>query len=266
MLKINYNYHTHTKRCGHASGEDEEYVLAAIKVGIKELGFSDHIFYPGLSQKPIRQDGSDFDDYVNSISNLREKYKDKIKIFLGFEAEYIEGFEDFYKTILDNPKIDYLICGNHCYYENNEWHWYFNSPNNKQDISRYVDRTIKAIESGLFLYIAHPDIFLNWYTDRDDFIIDQIRQICQKAKEYNLPLEINLEGAKHKVHLESLGQEPYYYPHDIFWQIASEVGNDIVVGIDAHNPDSLIFNHIDIAETIINKYKLRTNLNSLLSQ
>ena len=37
------NYHTHTTRCYHASGKDEEYVKAAIKAGIKELGFSDHI-------------------------------------------------------------------------------------------------------------------------------------------------------------------------------------------------------------------------------
>ena len=36
------NYHTHTTRCYHASGKDEEYVKAAIKAGIKELGFSDH--------------------------------------------------------------------------------------------------------------------------------------------------------------------------------------------------------------------------------
>lgn len=35
------NYHTHTTRCYHASGKDEEYVKAAIKAGIKELGFSD---------------------------------------------------------------------------------------------------------------------------------------------------------------------------------------------------------------------------------
>ena len=33
------NYHTHTARCYHASGKDEEYVKAAIKAGIKELGF-----------------------------------------------------------------------------------------------------------------------------------------------------------------------------------------------------------------------------------
>ena len=36
---MRYNLHTHTKRCNHAQGEDREYVEAAIKAGIKTLGF-----------------------------------------------------------------------------------------------------------------------------------------------------------------------------------------------------------------------------------
>ena len=36
------NYHTHTARCMHATGSDEDYVLSAIKGGYQELGFSDH--------------------------------------------------------------------------------------------------------------------------------------------------------------------------------------------------------------------------------
>lgn len=40
------NYHTHTARCGHAEGTDEEYVLAAIERGFDELGFSDHVPWP----------------------------------------------------------------------------------------------------------------------------------------------------------------------------------------------------------------------------
>ena len=40
-----YNYHTHTKRCFHAGGEDEEYVEKAIENGVKTLGFSDHAPY-----------------------------------------------------------------------------------------------------------------------------------------------------------------------------------------------------------------------------
>lgn len=36
------NYHTHTTRCMHATGSDEDYVLSAIKGSYQELGFSDH--------------------------------------------------------------------------------------------------------------------------------------------------------------------------------------------------------------------------------
>ena len=34
-----FNYHSHTKRCGHAIGEDEEYVLAAIANGYTKMAF-----------------------------------------------------------------------------------------------------------------------------------------------------------------------------------------------------------------------------------
>lgn len=33
------NYHTHTYRCQHAYGSEREYIEAAIRMGIAELGF-----------------------------------------------------------------------------------------------------------------------------------------------------------------------------------------------------------------------------------
>ena len=39
---MKYNYHTHTERCFHAKGSDEEFVLAAIEAGFNEIGFADH--------------------------------------------------------------------------------------------------------------------------------------------------------------------------------------------------------------------------------
>lgn len=43
------NYHTHTPRCNHAQGSEQEYVDAALSAGLKILGFSDHTpyFFPG---------------------------------------------------------------------------------------------------------------------------------------------------------------------------------------------------------------------------
>ena len=40
------NYHTHTYRCQHAYGSEREYIEAAIRMGIAELGFSDHVPCP----------------------------------------------------------------------------------------------------------------------------------------------------------------------------------------------------------------------------
>lgn len=45
------NYHTHTTRCMHAIGSEEEYILAAISAGYTELGFSDHT--PGIMNQDI---------------------------------------------------------------------------------------------------------------------------------------------------------------------------------------------------------------------
>lgn len=49
------NYHTHTKRCGHAEGEDEDYVLEALGSGITDLGFSDHIMLPGFRNQMLEE-------------------------------------------------------------------------------------------------------------------------------------------------------------------------------------------------------------------
>ena len=34
------NYHTHTHRCNHAIGREEDYVKEALKVGLKILGWA----------------------------------------------------------------------------------------------------------------------------------------------------------------------------------------------------------------------------------
>ena len=53
---IRNNYHTHTFRCGHAIGNDEEYVIEAIGMGLHTLGFSDHVMLKGVRQDNVRGD------------------------------------------------------------------------------------------------------------------------------------------------------------------------------------------------------------------
>ena len=74
-----FNYHSHTKRCGHAIGEDEEYVLAAIANGYTKMGFSDHAPYRNGYAPGERMHKEELDSYIESVKVLQEKYKDQIE-------------------------------------------------------------------------------------------------------------------------------------------------------------------------------------------
>ena len=69
------NYHTHTKRCGHASGEDREYVEAAIQAGFQILGFADHcpwVFPRKDYVSNMRMAPKDVDVYFYSLESLKK--------------------------------------------------------------------------------------------------------------------------------------------------------------------------------------------------
>ena len=92
MMKV--NLHTHTARCHHARGTDEEYVLAAIHAGDKKLGFSDHtpLPYEDGYVNPQKMLPEELDGYIAAILSLKEKYKDQIEILVGLECEAVERF------------------------------------------------------------------------------------------------------------------------------------------------------------------------------
>ena len=89
---IMHNYHTHTERCGHAIGLDEEYVIEAIKAGYQTLGFSEHVMFPDTSRN---------EEYFDTIALLKEKYKEHIDIKIALEVEYFPYYLPLYKKYLD---------------------------------------------------------------------------------------------------------------------------------------------------------------------
>lgn len=259
-MKITANYHTHTYRCGHAIGDDESFVKGAIELGLKVLGFSDHVPLKGINSTNMRQDYTMIEDYVKSISNLKDKYKDQIDILIGYECEYIEEYLDEYKELLKNKGIQYLICGQHCYVDNNEQIFYNSYYHNQEMITKYADAICAAIKSGLFAYIAHPDHFMNGYRIWDECAIEQSRKILSCASKYKVPLEINVAGIrfsedKHKKNAEGKPIENMY-PHEKFWELASEYDVKGIIGIDAHRKEDFLDKEEENAIELAKKYNI----------
>lgn len=245
---MDYNYHTHTTRCRHASGSDEEYINHAIEAGIKHLGFSDHAPYifPDGYENRYRVQMCDGEKYIRELSELREKYKDKIEISIGFEMEYYPLYFDEMLNIARNLGAEYLILGQHFILsEHPEGVGAGGPTDNEEHLKIYVDEVIRAMKTGVFTYVAHPDVMC--FTGDDEVYEREISRLCLAAREYDVPLEINLAGVRYNK----------FYPADKFWRIVGKIGAPVTIGYDAHiHTDLLNKEQLSVARRIIERHNL----------
>lgn len=245
---MDYNYHTHTHRCSHASGTEEEYVKRAVENGIKYMGFSDHVplrFSDG-TESGYRVPVSDAKEYCREIKELGEKYKGKLDIKVGFEMEY---YPEYFDKTLENAieyGADYLILGQHYIApENISANQTIIKTDSVEDLRKYTSLVISAMKTGVFTYVAHPDIFN--FTGDESLYQDEMRKLCIASRELNVPLEINFLGIR----------DNRNYPDNVFWQIAGEEKSPVVFGFDAHDVLSAFDgDSLEEANALVEKYGL----------
>lgn len=236
---FNANYHTHTKRCGHASGEDEEYVLEAIGKGYRYLGFSDHAMLPDFSEPYVRGDYSLFQDYCDSVHALQEKYKDQIKIFLGFEAEAFIPYFPYLKELVTNGVLDYMILGNHSAMgDDHKIHCHFSNITNASQLYLYRDLAIQAISSGMYSIFAHPDYFMSNISRFDSDCKKISKSLIEACIAYDVPLEVNIAGIRSGMK-QIQDKKRWRYPTDEFFSLVGKYKAKCVFGLDAHAPSQL---------------------------
>lgn len=226
----NFNIHSHTIRCHHAVGTDEEYVQAAIKCGLHFLGFSDHVPFRNRIPDHDRMTYDEMNEYLDSIASLKEKYKNQITILSGFECEYFPEFDDYYKELL--AKVDYLILGQHY---PSQCGTDFCESATDDELVTYSDLVCQGIKSGYFSYVAHPSYFMLARDSWSPACTMAIERICKTAKEHNMPIEINLKGISYGKH-NFIDGTSFFYPNKNSLAIVEKYNNTCVYGLDCHDP------------------------------
>lgn len=247
---MNYNYHTHTPLCSHATGEPEAYIKRAIANGIRYMGFSDHsplVFSDGY-QSAWRVQTEDAQTYVDTIRALRDKYADEIEIKIGFEMEY---YPNHFEKMLANAielGAEYLILGPHFIKAEHEYP--FDRPSGKRheseaELAAYADNLVAAMQKGVYSYVAHPDLF-NFAGDEAVYR-REMRRVCAAARELGVPLEINMLGIR----------DHRRYPNPIFWEVAGWEQSPVTFGFDAHTAEAAYdAESIPVAEEMVKRYGL----------
>lgn len=239
------NYHTHTKRCRHAIGTDREYVESAIKAGIKILGFSDHAPYlfDGNYYSTYRMFKDEVLEYKNSVMALKREYKNDIDIKFGFELEYYKDKHAKEMEFLRKFEPEYLILGQH-FVGSEPQGTYVGHLNGDLALKTYVDECIEGLKTGDFLYLAHPDIA--GYDFSETAVDKEYTRLLEFCKLNGYPIEINVLG---------ITSNRWYSKRKIF-SLAKEIGNDVIIGIDAHSPSAISQRAYDCAKELVDGLNL----------
>jgi len=249
------NYHTHTFRCKHASGDVADYVREAKKAGLSELGFSDHVPFPDGRWPENRMHIDELPSYLNAIKSAQKaeglfaegpidevstpnspdtpKASGRVRILAGMECEWVPEFDAWFREeLLGTSGLDYLVCGTHSSLSNGAWEdvWDLDSVGGLRAYAAQVER---SLASGLFAFIAHPDLFCAGYLPWDDDAIACARDVLAAAVATRTPVEINGYGMrKPRVHGPTGPRWPY--PRWEFWELARDYDLDVIVNSDAH--------------------------------
>ena len=219
--------HNHTTLCNHATGSMEEYILEAIKKQIDIFGFSCHA--PMSFESEYRMSLEESKGYEKDILILKEKYKDKIDIRLGYEVDFMRDKKYIEKDIL-NAKVDYLIGSVHFLDD-----WGFDNPAflknyDNKDIDKiwekYFDMVSLMAKTGYFDIVGHLDLIKVFkFLPKQDIKILALNAM-QNIKKANMAIEINSAGFRKPIKEQ--------YPSIPLLQLAFKLNIPITFGSDAH--------------------------------
>lgn len=156
------DYHTHTVY-SHGKGTIEENVLRAVRLGLKEIGITDH----GFRHMTYNVRRMDFKWMRDEIELIKKKYP-MINVYLGLETNLSSrhGKADILPT--DMPKLDIVICGYHKFVlpdKFSDFPTFFlpnfilgnTEKNTKRMIKRNTDAYLKLLEKYDIDILSHPN-------------------------------------------------------------------------------------------------------------
>jgi histidinol-phosphatase (PHP family) len=225
------DYHVHTARCGHAEGRLEDYVARAMEVGLREIGFSDHLPLLHMVDASLSMSLEELPLYVGEVIDLRGVFPD-IMIRLGIEADYIPETARQLPSLLAAYPFDYVTGAVH-FVDG----WGFDDPRNLggyegRDLlslwERYFELLGDAAESGLFDILAHPDLIKKFGFRPGEDVSHLYATCLDRVARSGIAVEVSTAGLRKPV-----GE---IYPSEDFLRLCREREIPVALGSDAHRP------------------------------
>lgn len=228
------DYHIHTRLCGHATGEPEEYVGVAMEKGLSEIGFADHMPLLRMRDERLTMAPEDLPRYVDLIRGLQDS-AGGITVRLGIEMDYIPGQMEEIWDVASRYEFDYVYGAVH-YIDG----WGFSDSRHlstyegrdpDETYARYFELFREAVRDGGFDIMAHPDLVKKHGIETTLAIEELYREAAAAAARADVAIEVNTSGLRKRA-LD-------LYPSLPFLRACAERGVAVTLGSDAHAPDQV---------------------------
>ena len=237
-MNLPADYHMHTRLCRHAVGEATDLAAHAVKLGMREIGLSEHNPMPRDDYDVWHMLNGSLGEYIEQVQKARRDHP-QLVIKIGLETDYIPGMEDWIREITARHPWDYLIGAVHYVSDT----WALDDPNRvdewkRRDVyavwSEYFDRLTRAAESGFFDIIAHADLCkkFRFYPEKDCTPLFQ--RLLEVIKKHGLAMELNTAGLRKDC--------KEIYPSPQIVGLAAKIGVPITFASDAHAPTEVGMN------------------------
>ena len=255
------NLHTHSLYCD-GSNSLEEMVLSAIDNNFDSLGLSSH--GPVNEETDWNMKKDRVEEYIEEVNRLKEKYKDKIQIFLGMELDYIPGmgFTELCLSLID--RLDYYIGSVHylgTFKNGIMWTVDYNieeltrgleesfGGNIRKAVETYYETISEMAESYQPPIIGHLDLFNKnnkdciLFDEREDWYVKAVKKCLDIIMSTSSIIEINTGGIARNNNKEQ-------YPSKLLLKMIRDRNIPIMINSDAHTRDALAFKFDDMYKLV----------------
>lgn len=230
------DYHVHSV---YSDGTDkiEDIIKQAIKKGMTEIGISDHSYTSFDTSYCISKEN--IHRYISEIDLLKEKYKDRIKIFCGIEQDF---YSDFSADIFDYSigsvhyvkiKNTYVPVDENTDIINDAVNKYFNN-DIYSFVELYFNTVSQVIEKTNCSIIGHFDLISKFngngrlFDEKSERYISAWKKAVDNLIKYNIPFEINTSPLYKQLKKDA-------YPDNDIRQYIKNKGGKFALSSDSHS-------------------------------
>ena len=253
------DYHVHTSFSDDSDYLMEEVIKKAIKIGLEELCFTEHVDYGVKNEFNFENSDEEvvnnkrvyncnYKEYSKEFERCKKMYSDKINLKFGIEFGMQEHTISKFQRDFDRYNFDFIILSCHQVEDKEFFIYKFQEGKTQEEYNlKYYEEILKVIKKYKnYSVLGHLDL-IKRYDKVGDYPFEKtkriITEILKTVIQDGKGIEINTSNFRYKL--------PDLTPSRDILKLYKELGGEIItIGSDSHKEEHLGYKIKDIKEEL----------------